>query len=194
MNLKGITPIECWFELSVILINLLSSLPNENFSMFEILTPHFFMIKWVYLLKCLVKRALHINPPNTKSMSWMAKNLAYITVICRFPLKIRKNLNFRTADHIKLVKRALSFWLKGHSKHNYIIRNKRNLRINKSNQLAWIAFHDAQVSFVNSCNDACWFFSQFIMVCVIMVFLALKSRKIGEILEIMTTFFTNISK
>ena len=68
------------------------------------------------------------------------------------------------------------------------------MEFEKSNQLPWIAFHDPQVSFVNSCYDACWCFSQFIMVCVIMVFSALKSRKIGEILEIMTTFFTNISK
>ena len=44
------------FVLSVILINPLSWLPNKSFSMFKTLTPTFFTIKGVYLLKCSVKR------------------------------------------------------------------------------------------------------------------------------------------
>ena len=137
--MKGTTPNERWFELSVILNNLSTTLPKENFSMFEILSSRFFIIKWLYLLKSLVKRALYINPHNKKLMFWMAVNLVCITFICWFPWKIRKNLNFGTVDHIKSVKRALSYWLKGHSKHHHKIRNSRNVRIETAllNSLSW---------------------------------------------------------
>ena len=84
----------------------------------------------------------------------MAINLICITFICRFPWKSRKKWNSGTVDHIKSVKRALSYWLKGHSKQHHKIRNRRNVSIIRLKQLAGTVCHDARVSFVNSCNEA----------------------------------------
>ena len=87
--------------------------------------------------------------------------------------KVWKTLNFGAVDHIKSVKRALSCRLKGHSKHNYIIRNRRYMRINRLDQLTCTGSRDAKVSFVNSFDKAfCFLLSSY----VVMRFL---SKKLG---------------
>ena len=133
-------------------------LPSEKLAIIRISSSYIFMIKWLYFLKVWVKRALYINLHNTILLSWLVEIMVWIAFICRYPLKSRKTLNFAVVDHIKLVKRALLYWLKGHSKHNYIIRNRRYVSIDRLNQLGWAAAHDAKVSFVNSFNDTFWFF------------------------------------
>ena len=126
-------------------------------------------------------------------MFWMAVNLVCITFICRFPWKSRKKLKFGTVDHIKSVKRALSSWLKGHSKHHHKIRNRRNVRINRLKQLFWTVCHDARVSFVNSCDEAFWFLlSLYIVLCNYAIF-SVKNCKIIKHFEKMTSFFNYYS-